>query len=441
MAFDIEDIVDVSITLGDRPISVASFDIPMILVAHNVWTDRARIYTDADDLLDDGFADGSPIYKMVSDLFGGIKAPNQVVIGRRSLTDYRATFDVANATAYTITLSVNTGSASFDKSFTYTSDADATGTEIAAGLAALIEADSDINSFVAASNTTSTLIVAPSSTGKVSMGAATSNITISSTSGETVATAISAIVDENDQWFFMLSDSHSSTDIQAMAEYAAANKKIYFVSSQEAAIFTSSTIDIASVLNGLQYDNTVLISHKSADKEFVEGAALGTVASSIPGVGNLFAKTLVGAPIDSLSNTEATFATNKKANIYIRRGGAGWLENGTVSSGRFFDVMHGSLALEARMQEAVFAMIKRISDLGKMLRFTNDGIREVVSEMKTVLDEFVRSGFLASYEVFPPKVEDISTNDKANRYLPDVPFEAVLGGAIHKCRINGYVRV
>lgn len=441
MAFDIEDIVDVSITLGDRPISVASFDIPMILVAHNVWTDRARIYTDADDLLDDGFADGSPIYKMVSDLFGGIKAPNQVVIGRRSLTDYRATFDVANATAYTITLSVNTGSASFDKSFTYTSDVDATGTEIAAGLAALIEADADINSFVAASNTTSTLIVAPSSTGKVSMGAGTSNITISSTSGETVATAISAIVDENDQWFFMLSDSHSSTDIQAMAEYAAANKKIYFVSSQEAAIFTSSTIDIASVLNGLQYDNTVLISHKSADKEFVEGSALGTVASSIPGVGNLFAKTLVGAPIDSLSNTEATYATNKKSNIYVRRGGTGWLENGTVVSGRFFDVMHGSLALEARMQEAVFAMIKRISDLGKMLRFTNEGIREVVSEMKTVLDEFVRSGFLASYEVIPPKVEDISANDKANRYLPDVPFEAVLGGAIHKIKINGFVKI
>lgn len=441
MAFDIEDIVDVSITLGDRPISVASFDIPLILVAHNVWTDRARIYTDADDLLDDGFAAGSPVYKMVSDLFAGIKAPNQVVIGRRSLTDYRATFDVANATAYTITLSVNTGSAAYDKTYTYTSDADATGTEIAAGLAALIEADGDINAFVNATNSTSTLIVAPTSTGKISMGASTSNITVSSTSGETVATAIAAVVDANDQWFFIMSDSHTSTDVQALAEYAAANKKIYFTSSQEAAIFTSSTIDVASVLNGLQYDNTVLISHKSSDKQFVEGAALGSVASSVPGVGNLFAKTLAGAPIDSLSTTEATYAKGKKANVYVNRGGVGWLEEGVVSSGRYFDIMHGSLALEARMQESVFALIKRVSDLGKMLRFTNDGIREIVSEMKSVLDGFVRSGFLASYEVFPPKVDDISVNDKANRYLPDIPFEAVLGGAIHKVKINGYVRV
>ena len=79
------------------------------------------------------------------------------------------------------------------------------------------------------------------------------------------------------------------------------NKKIYFTSSQEAAVFTSSTVDIASVLNGFQYDNVVLTAHKKADKEWPEAAALGSVCSSIPGIGDLFAKTLVGAPIDSLS--------------------------------------------------------------------------------------------------------------------------------------------
>lgn len=442
MAFSIEDVVDVSITLGDRPISTQSFDIPMILVAHNVWTDRTRIYTDADDLLADGFASGSPIYKMVSDLFSGIKPPQQVVIGRRELTDYRATFDVANSTAYTVALTVNTGASTFNKTFTYTSDADATGTEIAAGLASLIEADADINSFVAASNTTSTLIVAPSSTGKVSMGAVTSNVTVSSTSAETVATAIAAITAENDQWFFLMSPSHTSVDVQALAEYASANKKIYFTSSQESAIFTSSSIDIASVLNGLQYDNVVLFAHKSADKEFVEAAALGSVASSIPGNGDLYAKTLVGAPIDTtLTATEANFAKGKNANIYIKRGGVGWVEDGKVSSGRFFDVIHGALWAEARLQEDIFGEIKRVSDLGKMIRYTNAGIRQLVSVMKVRLDEAVRNSFLASYEIFPPKVEDIATNDKANRYLPDIPFEAILGGGIHTVKINGYVRV
>jgi len=440
MAFDIEDIVDVVITLGDRPISVASFDIPVIVSAHNVWTDRVRIYTDADDLLADGFADGSPVYKMVADIFAGIKAPNQVVIGRRALTDYRATFDVANTTAYTITLSVNTGSASYDKAFTYTSDADATGTEIAAGLAALIEADTDINSFVTATNSTSTLIVAPASTGKVSLGASTSNITLSFTSSETATQALSAIVDVNDQWFFILSDSHDGTDIEDFAEYAAANKKIYFVSSQESAIFTSSTVDIASILNAAQYDNVMLVAYKGADKEFAEGAALGTIATSFPGTGDLFAKTLIGVAVDSISTTEATFAKGKSANIYVRRGGVGWMEDGKVSSGRFFDNIHGSLALEARMQEGVFGLIKRVSDLGKRLA-GDEGIREVVSEMNVVLDEFVKYGWLASYKVFPPKASDISTNNKANRFLPDIPFEATINPVWHTFKISGFVKL
>lgn len=348
MAFEIEDIVDVSITYGDRPISTRAFDIPMLLVAHNLWSERTRIYTDADDMLDDGFADGSPAYKMAADLFSGIKKPNRIVLGRRSLTDYRVTFDVANSTAYTINLYVNTGSAEYTKTFTFTSDSDATASEISAGLAALIEADGDINASVAASNSSGVLVIAPQNTGLISVGSVTSNLSIAATSGETVATAIAAIEDENDEWFFILSPSHTSTDIQGLAEYASANKKIYFTSSQEAAVFTSSTIDIASVLNGFQYDNVVLTAHKKADKEWPEAAALGSVCSSIPGIGDLFAKTLVGAPIDSLSSTEANFAKGKKANIYIKRGGVGWYEEGTVTSGRFFDVIHGALWLEAR---------------------------------------------------------------------------------------------
>ena len=53
------------------------------------------------------------------------------------------------------------------------------------------------------------------------------------------------------------------------------------------------------------------------------------------------------------------------------------------------------------------------------------------------LDEAVRNGYLASYTISPPFVDDIATNDKANRLLPDIPFEGVLAGAIHTIKING----
>ena len=441
MAFEIEDIVDVSITYGDRPISTQSFDIPLLLVTHNLWDERTRIYTSANDILADGFADGGPAYKMASDLFSGIEKPREIVLGRRELTDYRLTFEVANSTVYTINLYVDTGSATYTKTFSYTSDADATSSEISAGLASLIEADGTINSSVAASDSSGTLVIAPQNTGRLYVGAVTNNILIASTSPETVGTALAEIDVENNEWFFILSPSHSSTDIQGLSEYASANKKIYFTSSQEAAIFTSSTVDIASVLNGYQYDNVVFTSYSSADKEFPEAGALGTVCSATPGIGDLFAKTLIGVAIDSINTTQANYAKAKKANIYIKRGGVGWYENGTTVSGRFFDVVHGALWLEARLQEDIFGEIKRMSDLSKKIPYKDEGVDQIRGVMIKRLDEAVRNGFLASYEIFPPKVDDIATNDKANRLLPDIPFEAVLAGAIHTVKINGYVSV
>ncbi len=57
------------------------------------------------------------------------------------------------------------------------------------------------------------------------------------------------------------------------------------------------------------------------------------------------------------------------------------------------------------------------------------------------LDEAVRNGFLASYEIFPPNVDEIATNDKANRLLPDIPFTGVLAGGIHRVVVRGFVRV
>jgi len=40
-----------------------------------------------------------------------------------------------------------------------------------------------------------------------------------------------------------------------------------------------------------------------------------------------------------------------------------------------------------------------------------------------------------------PAVADVDPNDKANRLLPDVEFEATLAGAVHKVKIHGVVKL
>lgn len=93
------------------------------------------------------------------------------------------------------------------------------------------------------------------------------------------------------------------------------------------------------------------------------------------------------------------------------------------------------------MEEDIFGEIKRVSDLGKKIPYTQEGVEQIKAVMIMRLDEAVRNGYLASYEIFPPNVDEIATNDKANRLLPDLPFTGILAGAIHTIKINGYVRI
>lgn len=441
MVFPIEEVVDVIIALGDRPVSQRNFSTPMILTAHNLWSDVTRIYNSADDLASDGFSTSSNVYKMVSKIFGGSQKPTSVVIGKRSFTNYRVEFTVANDSPYTINVKVNSGSAVFTKTFTFTSDGDATSTEISAGLASLIEADVDIGSLVVATASAGVLTIAPTSTQALSVGVVTDNAVVKSTSPDTATDALAAVFESNSDWFFVMSDSHTSVDIQAIAAWGQANKRMFVTSSQETGIFTSATNDVASILQDYEYDNTVFIAHEKADSQFPEASLVGEWAAVRPGATTLFAKTLTGTLTSNISATQANYAKSKNANVYINRGNLGWFEEGKVCSGRFADVIRGKLWLEARMEEDVFALIKSKSDLGKKIPYTDKGVQMLASTMETRLDEAVRVDFLSSYKIDPPFVDDIAVNDRANRTLPDLPFTARLSGAFHHIVIRGYVTV
>lgn len=447
-AYTIEDIVDVQITLGDRPITQAGFETPMILTAHAAYTDRQRSYSDADALVADGFASGSNVHTMVQDLFSGNNPPAEVLVGRRALTSFDITPDVENSADYTVNIKASTSSSDYTKTFTITSDANATATEIVDALAAAIEGDTDIGNtpqVVNAVNTGDVLVITLDTNGtKLSVGAGTSNLTVRSTASETVDDAILAVVNETDDWYFLMSDSHSETDVKDLAAYAETNTKMYATSLQDADIYTSSTTDLLSDLQDLQYDHTIVTVHKEADKEFAEGGVIGAMAGLTPGSSTLHGKTLPGVPLSTWTRTQGNFITSKNGNVYTSIGGVGFYQDGKVVSGRFFDIIRGADYLEARMEEDIFALIKRYSDLGRKIPYTGAGITIVETEMYKRMNISIGEGFLAATPppvVITPKVSDISANDKANRLLPDIPFEATLAGAIHRVKIRGFVSV
>lgn len=438
--YTIEDVVDIQISLAARPITQAGFETPIIVAAHNVFTDRARTYNDADTAVSDGFAANSGVVSMLTDLFAGDQAPSEVVVGRRVLTDYDAQLDAGvEGDVYTLNVTVN----AFVKTFSYTVAALEDETDAATALAAAIEGDGDIGGLVDATAATDTVSIAPTvSTDKVSVGAGTTNVTVRATSAEAVATTMAAIADETEDWFFILSDSHVDQDLLDFGSYAEANKKMYVTSSQNSDIWTSSTGDILSQLGDLSYDNTHFRASKLADKEWPEAAIVGAMASITPGASTLFAKTLKGVTIDTFTRTEGDFVLSKNGNIYPKIAGVGWYKDGKQVSGQFFDVIRGALFTEARMEEAIFTLIKARSDLGLKIPYTQSGIDLIAATVRDQLTQRVADGFLAEFprpKVNVPKVSDVDANDKINRVLNDLSFEAVLAGAVHTVVIKGFI--
>src|SRR5690554_415421 len=85
--YTIEDIVDVNITLGDRPIAQTNFSTPLILSADAPFApDRIVTVTGIDDAVAAGYADGDPVYELVANVFAGDNPPREAIIGNVDVT-------------------------------------------------------------------------------------------------------------------------------------------------------------------------------------------------------------------------------------------------------------------------------------------------------------------------------------------------------------------
>jgi len=350
--FTIEDIIDVNITLGDRPIAQSNFSVPLILTADAPFSpDRIVTVTGLSDMISAGFTDGDPAYEIVARIFGGYNPPRQAII---------ANVDVTSST-------------------------------------------------------------------------------------ETYIEALAEIEQEATGWFFLLADTHDIVDQEALAEYAEAEKKMYITSSSEADIPAGTSGNLLETLQDLQYNNTLLWPHADADTVYPEGAVVGAMGGLVPGSSTVHGKTLPGVPTNNWTRTQANYIKDTNGFQYVMIAGVGFALDGKMVSGRFFDVTRGALYSEARLEEALYGLFKRQSDLGRKINYDQTGLTVIEGVIYEQLNLRVNDNFLAASPaptVIMPNIADIPDNDKANRELNLVKFEAVLAGAVHYMQpVRGYINL
>jgi hypothetical protein len=167
---------------------------------------------------------------------------------------------------------------------------------------------------------------------------------------------------------------------------------------------------------------------------------MGDRFPSSPGSSTWMFKTLVGITVDSITSTQSTNIRNKNGNTYETVGGVNITREGKVASGEYIEVIRGVDWLESRMEERIYS---RFVNLPK-IPYTNAGIAIIEAEVRAQLQEAVVAGVIDGEQaitVTVPLISEISVNDRANRILPAITFEAKLAGAIHKATVRGTVTV
>lgn len=268
------------------------------------------------------------------------------------------------------------------------------------------------------------------------------NVDVTGT-GETYVEALAAVEEESDDWFFILADTHDNDDQKALAAYAESDRKMYITSTADSDVPAGTAGNILEELKDLGYNQTMLFPHADADTVYPEGAIVGAMAGLDEGTSTLHGKTLTGVPTNSWTRTQANYIKNNNGLVYTSIGGVGFALDGKMVGGRFFDITRGALWLEATMEEDLFGLMKRQSDLGRKISYDQTGLTLIESVMYERLSLAVARNFLSSDippTVVMPALSSISDNDKANRELNDIYFEGVLTGAVHYLQpIRGYL--
>ena len=443
-------LVSVNVALQAGSVSRAGFGIPLFAAKHRYFPERTRSYSSLVTAADD-IPSGSNPYLALTGLFSQNPSVSSALVGRIEADQVLTPKDVAEGSEHSVTIVVSTGDA---VTASYTTGAGETAEDIVDALKTAIDADPEVSAEVTTTKTgtgaatTLTISATSAATGDVFYTPYDQLVGLvdTYTSTEAAADVLSSIQEENNDWYFMMTEDHSETFVLAMAAaIEATGNKTYFVSTSEAAALTTlsaSPTDIAGKLEDLNYSRTAHIWHQDADTKFIEASFAGNNAPfeagsvtwaniQLAGVnpskqasGNL----LTGTQKNNLQARNSNFIEDYRTKSIVRLG--------VMVSGEYIDTIRGMDWLIENITVNMSNLL--INQAGGKVSYNGSGIARVKGNLTSSLQQGVDRNFINDdYVVVVPEITSISVADKADRILRDVSFSATLSGAIHDVVING----
>lgn len=433
----LDDIVSVQIALQTTGVTRGDFGTPMIVCPLMTFPERVRVYTSYAAASEDDLPPA--LLTALSDCFGQIPRPRHVKVGRRAVL--KAVVEVASLIA------LGTYSIKADgQTYTYTADATPTAAEIVAGLAAAVTGDTDET--ITATVAGDTLEIAWISTvGSVDLVSNLQWGTITPlAAASAVADDLSAILDEDSNWYGLVLTERTKADQIKAAEWTEANDKLFITATSEAdALNPAISTDLISVLKATRYYRTAVLYHTNAATEYPDAAWAGRVFTIKPGGETWALKQLASVTPSPLTATQKQTIVNKGGNTFEFYQEQIALTNpGKVAAGEWIDVIRFRDWLKDTIQTS---MVQMLINRDKV-PYTDAGIQLCVNDLRKSLQEGQNVGGIAPDELdasnntvpgfvitYPRSVE-LAPSIKASRVL-SLGFTARLAGAIHVVEIAG----
>ncbi|MDV6235822.1 DUF3383 family protein [Leptospira ellisii] len=241
-----------------------------------------------------------------------------------------------------------------------------------------------------------------------------------------------------DAWFKVTATTHDKTEIHALGDYLASAEKMYFACSSD-----------ATALEGRNSVWEFITLHKNPDS-FPEAAWVGNTAPRRVGSYNYAYLPLDGVENSGYTNSQTSSILADKGNLIVDFGGRQVPYPGISTAQVYADVVENRAWLKARLSENISALFLNVD----VVPYTIQGIQMIESRMREVFSQAGVQGIIAPVETeadkvrsdlgdyqykihLPETIDEIPTNDRNNRVLPNITFSCRLRGAINEVDIDG----
>ena len=487
LGLSVQDVVNVSVYLSPTAAQERSFSTLLILGDSGVidTTSRYRLYTSATAVAAD-FGTTAPEYLAASIFFGQSPSPAQLYVGAWART----------ATSGTLIGGALSSAQQALSNFTSISNG-----SLQITIAGTLKTLSGINltSVVSLNGVATAITTALSGAGNVywnsvynyfyivgSTTGTTSTITFASTTGsgtdlssllslqssqggyiaagiaaETPVAAATILAAMSNSWYgltFAASTMPTDTQLVAVAGFvqSAAPVRILGTTTQEAAaLVTGDSTSLAYLMSNGQYTRTFV--QYSSSSPYACCAIFGIAFTcQFNGVNTLYTlkfKQELGIAAETLTESQAAQLNTTNCNVFVNyNNSTAILQQGTMASGQFFDVIHGTDWLQNAVQTAVYNVL--YTSTAKIPQ-TDQGVGLLVTAVTSELNQAVQNDLIApgiwygpaigaivtgqnlvkGYYVYAPPVATQSLAARAARQAPVITAAIKLAGAIHSASV------